>query len=330
MCFPCTHSLVYSFICFTQLQIDGAMHYCLGQYPQAEYLFQYVTEFVQRFHDRPYFQLFWLNSFSHNEQNMPGVMDARLVRFFQNIENDLNDTIVVFFSDHGMRFGKARETFVGWLEERMPFIYFHFPPSFRDAYPEKIRNLKMNKNRLTSPYDFHATLQEILYGRVVQTPEGCSKCDSLLKVAPWNRTCEDAGITSHWCTCWTDDTWSYSTSDPTIVSAAVHTVQSINNYLKEHKDQVEPKKECAVLAIDKIVSVISRDGKNVRFFKDPNHVIVFETKPSGALFEFTTHQDNKFEGIESISRINMYGNQSSCVRGNNLMQKFCYCIKTAG
>ncbi|KAK7576635.1 hypothetical protein V9T40_012921 [Parthenolecanium corni] len=145
-------------------EVNGGETYCMGQIPQIEDLFQYMTEFVQRFHNRRYFNLIWANSFSHSALNMPSVMDDRIRQFHENIEDYLNSTVVIFYSDHGMRFGEIKRTHVGWLEERMPFIYFYLPPSFKTTYPRRYQNLLANKNKLTSPYDLYATLQHILYG----------------------------------------------------------------------------------------------------------------------------------------------------------------------
>lgn len=299
----------------------------MGLFPVAEYLFQYVSNFSKKFSSTPYFNLFWTNSFSHNELNMPRVMDNRVKRFLEDIQDHLNSTIVVFFSDHGMRFGKIRETFVGWLEERMPFIYFWIPPSFKSAYPEKYANLVANRNRLTSPYDLHATLQEIVHGSVVRKPEGCPTCDTLFKKAPWNRPCSDAGISAHWCTCSSEDEH-ISTKEPTIVSATNFAVQHLNLQLTKNVESTASGTRCATLNLKKIVSVRSKHDKEVRKSHLQEFIIVFETTPNGAIFETTITHQSDFEIKDTVSRINTYGNQSWCVLGDAVLKKYCFCIKT--
>lgn len=301
----------------------------MGQNPQIEYLFQYVEEFVQRLHEQPYFNLFWSNSFSHNELNMPTIMDVRIRTFLEEIHDYLNSTIVIFFSDHGLRFGKIRETYVGWLEERMPFIYFWLPSTFRKDYPQKYKNLLANRNRLTSPFDLYATIQDILYGRVLRTPEGCPMCDSLFKRVPLNRSCEDAAINSHWCTCSSShESTSLSVNDTTIVSYVNNAIRLINGFLKKHSHQTSVDTYCATLTLAEIVSVRKR-YQSVRssLTKLEEYVIVFQTKPSGALFEATFQKDVEFQNIDAISRINMYGNQSSCLKTNGGLRLFCFCMK---
>lgn len=296
----------------------------MGMVPEVEYLFQYATEFTKRFHNQPYFKVLWTNSFSHNELNMPTHMDHRVKTFFQDIEPYLNSTVVIFLSDHGMRFGKIRETFVGWLEERMPFIYFWIPPSFRAKFPQKYTNLIANKNRLTCPYDLHATLQDILYENVIHKPKGCPTCDTLFKKAQWNRSCEDAAITEHWCTCSTDFE-SVSTREPVVISAANTAIKSINNYLNENKNGTSKGKRCATLHLGKVLSVRSKI-KGLSIFKTHVYVIVFVTQPSGAIFEATVQYKNDFEILNSISRINAYGSQSSCVISDANLKKYCFCV----
>lgn len=303
------------------------MEYCLGIQPEVEYLFEFTSEFVKRFHDRPYFHLLWTNTFSHNELNMPTVMDARVKKFLQDMDDYLNTTIVIFLSDHGMRFGKIRETFVGWLEERMPFIFFRIPPSFKSKYPEKFANIVANKNRLTSPYDLHATLQDILYGNVVRSPKGCPTCDTLFKKAVWNRSCENAAISEHWCTC-SSDFQSLSTKEPVIISAANFAINQINSYLDKNKNGTEPGTYCATLQLGNILSVRSKVVGISMFksFKTHTYIIVFEVKPSGAIFEVTVQLKSVFEIPNSVSRINAYGSQGSCVKTDAGLRKYCFCV----
>jgi hypothetical protein len=55
------------------------------------------------------------------------------LKFFEDISRDatLNKTVLFFLSDHGIRFGAVRETSVGKLEERLPFIIIQHNICFR-------------------------------------------------------------------------------------------------------------------------------------------------------------------------------------------------------
>ena len=37
-----------------------------------------------------------------------------------------------------------------------------FPPSFQRNYPEAMKNLRTNAQRLSTPFDIHATLQDVV------------------------------------------------------------------------------------------------------------------------------------------------------------------------
>lgn len=306
-------------------QYDNGLAYCMGIQPQAEYLLQYNTNFIKRLHDRPYFNLFWLNSFSHNHLNLPMVMDHRIRRFLKNIQPYLNSTIVLFFSDHGCRIGPIRETYVGWLEERLPLMYFWIPPSFRAKYPHKFSNLVANRNRLTSPFDVYTTLQDILYGKVMQIPDGCFTCNTLFRKVKWNRSCEDAGISSHWCPCFNDEDESISNNDETVIEITKEVIQRINSFIIRKLQFVKSSSRCAMLSLKKILSIRRRRllGNTVFQLK---YIIVFEVDPSGALYELTWDEWSQTEGLDNISRINMYNDQSWCVIGDSELKKYCYCV----
>ncbi|XP_065211168.1 uncharacterized protein LOC135839195 [Planococcus citri] len=307
---------------YLEIKYDGGMPYCLGMFPVTEYLFEYVTEFIKRFHKQPYFNVLWTNSFSHDRLNMPRVMDQRVKDFLQSIQNYLNSTIVIFLSDHGMRFGGIRETFVGWLEERMPFLYFWIPPSFKSTYPQKYANLVANKNRLSSTYDLYATMLDILYGKVPRKPVGCPSCDTLFKKIPEDRSCENASIGEHWCACY-DDLKQVSVNEAVVLKAAVATIHRINKFIDENRNYTSKGKRCASLKLDKMVSVHSKFSESLN---STNYLIIFAVKPGGAIFEATVQHKTDFEVSDSISRINQYGNQSSCVRSNSILKKYCYCL----
>ncbi|KAH8040286.1 hypothetical protein HPB51_010066 [Rhipicephalus microplus] len=74
----------------------------------------------------------------------------------------LNKTIVVFLSDHGMRWGSIRQTFISLLEGRLPGYLWYLPRSLTRRHPHLLRAHKKNWHRLTTPLDVHATLRGVL------------------------------------------------------------------------------------------------------------------------------------------------------------------------
>ena len=80
------------------------------------------------------------------------------------------------------------------------------PRTFQEKYPIEMRNLRLNSRKLTTPFDIHETLKHFLdfdtskrfvSGKLNNFPRGIS----LFKNIPTNRTCNDAQIEAHWCSC---------------------------------------------------------------------------------------------------------------------------------
>ena len=61
-------------------------------------------------------------------------------------------------------------TVQGKLEERLPFMSLTFPESFKQAHPQLYRNLQQNVDRLSTPFDLHETLLDLLDVTRVDVP----------------------------------------------------------------------------------------------------------------------------------------------------------------
>ena len=83
-----------------------------------------------------------------------------LTRLFD--EKLLDNTLLIFFSDHGFRYGALRRTHTGEVENRLPFIFIHLPKDFEKTFAD---NLRQNQYRLTTPFDIHATLTHLIQGK---------------------------------------------------------------------------------------------------------------------------------------------------------------------
>jgi hypothetical protein len=270
-------------------------------------------------------------------------MDFRFLQFFNELTEigTLNNTLVIFLSDHGMRFGKIRETVIGWLEERLPFFYMWIPLWFRQKYPEVAKSMLINRDRLTSPYDVHVTLKDVLGrnrdGDTANNSEniknvfstsgsaGCPKCVSLFQEVPYNRSCDDTGISPHWCTCTQYQTMS-ATGD-TVVAAANFVLSEIQSRLRNAAPRTDKFKKCADLRLNRLVNARGRAHDS----EHKDYVVLIETVPGYALFEATvrhlTKTRDKFQILGIVSRINAYWSQSSCV-DDLVLKMYCYCINS--
>lgn len=311
---------------------------CLGDRSAADYVYQYGLDVAQKFKPQGTFGLYWTNSFSHNDLNSPSLMDDRIKFYIEDLErrNLLNDTIVIFFSDHGLRFGPVRKLITGWMEERLPFLFFWLPPWFQDRHPEIVKALQVNKNRLTNPYDLHLTLKHILRlsGRAPALENGprdmamgCENCQSMFNEVPWNRSCEEIGIASHWCTC---APYLPINKNSNIVKKVTRfLIEYINKDIKRMlngtvKANGEPL--CAELRLGLLEFVGETEYK-----ADYNDILItFETKPGGGEFESTVRYFKATGQIEvtgTISRLNTYSKHSKCVTDlPSNARMFCECL----
>jgi len=256
----------------------------------------------------------------------------------------LDRTFLMIYSDHGMRFGDLRRTYVGKLEERLPFVVLRLPPSL----PGKMSAaLRVNAVRLTTPFDIYETLADLkeFDGKVRR---GCDRvlrrgCSLLAEVPP-ERTCEVAGVLPHWCTC--HETVPVDPADPAVMRAADAVIGYINDLLLSvHRGRcarlrlrndavVEARR---VRARDDVIRFRSsrRDvlGRTVDFETEAaaarnsvvEYQLMLETTPGGAVFEATVRcRGDSSVHIADISRINAYGDQSTCIDVHS-HKKFCFC-----
>lgn len=77
------------------------------------------------------------------------------------------------------------------------------PQSFQKEHPEQMKNLRLNSRKLTTPFDIHETLKDLLnFDNFNQdTEKQPLRGKSLFRYIPLNRSCKDAQIEPHWCSC---------------------------------------------------------------------------------------------------------------------------------
>lgn len=323
-----------------ETKIKSTLINCLGFKHSADYVFDYAVELAQRYKNDTFFGLFWANSFSHNDISDCTAMDEHIMDYLAKFKamGTLENTIVIFFSDHGMRFGPIRKTYSGHLEERLPFVFLWLPPNLKQKYPSFVNALNINKNRLTNPYDTHMTLKHILRltGRVedenyLNKADSCPKCQSLLEPVPQNRSCQDAAIEAHWCTCLLYE--SIYKNSKTVLNLTHLLIDYINDYVAAYRNG-SLSKLCVALAYDSVESAyrttqlqVNDDNKTTRIINI--YRVTFYTKPNKGLFEATViynPADNYLKVTGEISRLNTYAADSDCVSDGEA-KKYCSCRK---
>lgn len=217
----------------------------------------------------------------------------------------------------------------------MPAFYARLPPGYVAARPGHRAALAANKHRLTSPFDLHLTLKQLLFqpndeddndSLSAAVADGCPTCQSLFRLADANRSCEQAGIAPHWCTC--DEYEELDRRSRIAVDGSKYVVRQLNALLAKYQTAVRQGYACSYLSLRKTVSARSRVNRgNGR----REYLLVVETLPGRSMFEVTVGQEDSgsngaFGMLGDISRINMYGFQSYCTDDWRL-KKHCYCVK---
>lgn len=319
--------------------------HCLGNKMEMEVVYDYLRSFVHTMNTtRRFFAFVFLARLTHDVFNYAGYADEPTYQLLRHLDESkvLKNSLVVLFSDHGIRFGDIRKTYIGQFEERMPFVNLIFPRWFLKKYKTLSRNLQLNQNRLTSPFDIHSTIIDLLHldsdtsDEAVLTSPGIS----LFREVSAHRTCSHASISPHWCTCHVQKT--VPVTDSAVVAAAETVIQTINSWTRNIS------RKCAPLKVRKIIdarmsqvhgkSFVFQHSKSTnaseshklntgRNNSQVDYLIVLSAAPSGGLFEATVRCDertSKCTVIDDISRINRYGEQSACV-DNSVLRKFCFC-----
>ncbi|XP_069130489.1 uncharacterized protein [Argopecten irradians] len=300
--------------------------HCFGDRLETNIILDYVSDFLDVYNDTKSFSFVYLSRVYHNSDNIVKEYDDVLTKFLENYisKGHANNTVLIVFSDHGSRFGHLRKSPVGRLEERLPAAYIVLPTNFSiDAY-EAVSNLRENAWKLTTPYDVHETLLDVLYqtqNRTINSTRGIS----LFSEIPPDRDCRRAGISSHWCTC----------SLFKDIDVASKIAKDLGQLMLEYVNRLLTKYDqfCSQLVLKAIHYVAEYDitgRNNSATSKDivkRDYVMKIETSPGGALLETTIlYRNGKYyiRDYDGISRLNMYIGQSDCITAYPA-KKVCFC-----
>lgn len=322
--------------------------YCLGSTSRHSVFLNWLRDGMLMYPNNPKFIFGFHSEISHHTFNEVQYMDEDIMNLLKFMEGNgyLDNTLFILMSDHGARFSSIRETSQGKLEERMPFFGLRFPKTFADKYPQAMKNLKLNSNRLTTPFDIHSTFHDLLnFSDVKNVNLSSSRGISLFTEIPKERTCKHAAIEPHWCACLN---WkAVSVDDDQVKKAAKKVVDFMNHLTKDLRAN------CTELVLSNIRNVVKletdsgvlkykdskdTDGRVPNFAdKTKNKYIFYQisltTSPGNGHFEVTlafNTIDDVFEiNSKDISRTNKYGDDGLCVKVNfPFLQPYCYCTKT--
>lgn len=259
----------------------------------------------------PYFHFMWSSLTAQPPAGYPANADKGTLKTLQHFQKTgvLNRSLVLLVSDHGWRTGDIMLNRQARLENRLSFAFLLLPEWFRKKYPLAYSNLKENQYRLTTPYDIHSTLVDMLNPSVNLVDEVMikrsipdSKGISLFTPIPKDRTCEAAGIDEEWCAC--TNYRQFSSKSPLAKKLATFAVKIINSW-------IQPFPSCIQFALHEVLVVEVKipvgsapliNLKNKQQFR-----IMFSTLPiiKKAKFEVTIFTGQDFFLNEKSTNITM-------------------------
>ncbi|XP_060062595.1 uncharacterized protein LOC132543145 [Ylistrum balloti] len=301
---------------------------------------EYLKRFLNAYKTKLKFSFSWMSELSHDYPYYLEIADQDFTDFLKwmKFEGHLNNTVLVFLSDHGSRIDDLRNTAVGRIEARMPLLTIVLPERLKQQHPDIVKTMKENTNVLTTAFDVNAMIGDILHQNFDQHLESLLRYKhprglSLFRKIPKERTCANASISEQFCPCFISKPTDIKS--PNVQKIVNFSIDKINRMLYKHKSV------CATLSLSQIKDaqlVVSsferyqtkkftiRDFLNTRVKDENKYTILFETSPSDALFEVTAHveSDSEIKIIGDITRTNKYGKQSQCI-SDKFLRNFCFC-----
>ncbi len=246
-----------------------------------------------------------IKPFSFISRTSPG----HFLRFFSDLQKEgiLNKTMVIFGADHGVRKDfKFFNTKAGSYESRLPLMYIIPPIIFKEKYKTAFKALAFNaKHRMTSQFDLYHTLKSVLHNDyLLERADLASNSryygTSLLRVLPSGRTCEQAGIPSHYCAC--GSKVPISNSDPRALKAGELLIKGVNSVLESTQGK------CVVYNKFRVTSANLVLPSN-------DIMLTIETRPERALLRATIRLSGGNITLFGIERLDSYADVTSCVSG---------------
>ena len=168
---------------------------CLGGKRGAEHLLDYASHFIHHSQEvarSPWASFLHFTDSHEDSMALAGVLDKPLSRFLLKATQLQNNTVILVMSDHGMHYGPYYQTYHGQREHRNPLLRMWFPKAVcgtGEGCSAFAHNVLANKDAVVTPFDVHATLQDLL--GLEPHPGSKGRGASLVRtVIPASRSCE--------------------------------------------------------------------------------------------------------------------------------------------
>ena len=197
------------FIEFPSGVFTSDSRFCFGNKLQHTVLLDYIHKCLDSYSSKLKYIFMWQNEIGHHDSNKLQYIDDELKQLIQRLNEtrELEKSIVIVCGDHGPRYGPVLENDIGRFTGRLPLMAILVPEQIKKRFPHIHQNMLHNTERLTSPFDIYETLNDVLYKRFEKSDIKCEngvppRGISLFKRIPKNRSCYDAGISEHYCPCY--------------------------------------------------------------------------------------------------------------------------------
>ncbi|XP_038217268.1 uncharacterized protein LOC119836097 isoform X3 [Zerene cesonia] len=325
----------------------GGNKYCVGDTPQFKLMMDITDQFFKL--DGKKFCFTFIADITHDDFNMIATADDETAAFLEGFitSGRGEDTALLVFGDHGPRYANVRNTLQGKLEERLPLMAIRLPDALTRSRPDARRGLVANADVLTTPHDIHATILDIMGLSRYWNPyriKGAENTRGLTLLEPisQNRSCSEAGIEPHWCTCLS---WErVASAEPLYDKSTRAIVDYINSLTEPVRSKCVPRTPLSTswvfrqrpnngvltfVAAKDADGYVGKFGARVRPDRE-NYQVKITVGPGKGIYEASMTyivKEDRFE-IDSrdISRTNAYNNEPSCVSATHPhLNMYCYC-----
>ncbi|CAG2242987.1 unnamed protein product [Mytilus edulis] len=301
---------------------------CIGNEFKHKIIFEYSKQCFEKYKKKRKYVFMWNNQVSHHNPQSLSLADEDTKQFIEwmNSTGNLKNTVLLVMSDHGPRYGKFAQTDFGRITRNNPLLSIYIPHHVKETFPTIAKNLKVNKNRLTTPFDLYETLKDIISSNLEKREKENnlfnSRGTSLFREIHKQRSCYEASIGESYCPCYASQPTSLA--DDTVQLVTIFAVDWLNQIITDHNVS------CAHLKLKSVKSARIQFTPSLRYDRNEHRYIInFYTYPGNGLFQAIVLKDvEKISLLGNVDRLNEYGNQSSCIPeklAHTGLRKYCYC-----
>lgn len=309
--------------------------YCIGAIPRYSLMMNLTHQFAMKKGKR--FGFTFISDITHDGDYLK-TADGEMVHLLKSFKNGglLENTMLIIMADHGSRYERLRMTYQGKIEERLPFMAIVLPESLKSNRPASEKSLRGNANVLTTPFDIHTTILDVVGLQRFSNDYKVRGSDlprsmSLLEPIPASRSCPEADVMPHWCAClnWEN----VSRSDPVYNRVANALVNFINSLTAGNSKCVQRKLTSIEWVMHQSLPRPAIEYTNIRAPVTPaveNYQVKIVMSPGHAVFEATIAFVRRLSRFlmteEDISRVTAYRDEPNCIIDTHPhLAKFCYC-----